>query len=1209
MNHVKFLVGIALIVAMIGLAVYPAGAQQGGGDTRPSDFGDAPASYELSGGGGLPARHVISQFRLGALVDAEGGPQPSNYADGDGEDEDGIVVSPNPLVACGQARVTASPSAPGYLNAWADFNGNGQFDSGGVTNPGEHIIDRMIAPGGTTADPEFTVPCDSTGSLIVRFRFDAEGNLGPTNDASGYVPYGEVEDYHFPVISGADLAIEKTDHQDTVQAGTTLTYEITVTNHGPLTATSVRVDDLLPPAVTYLSSNPPGLCNLQGDGTLRCHLPNMIIGKTLTLLVTVVVANTSGVLENVATVTANQPDPNLDNNEAVDLTTVLSSGGLDFGDAPAAYAQIAQHSVAPGDSLRLGTLDTELGHQPSPPDHADADDLGNIDDEDGINFPATLGRNGHVAFNVYPTGSGYLSGWIDTDGSNSWDPGEKIVPAHRVTKLDDPPLPTRLTFAVPPGTAANAIARFRFSTDEGLGPAGHAMDGEVEDYAATLTEDADLAVAKTANPAPVCTGAEIEYIVTVTNNGPNRATGVTMVDNLGAGHTVIGGSLTNTPSTSVGAWACTIVENDSRVSCTLGSLDAGSTVTIRYRAAVTAPAGAVVSNQAVVTSTSHDPEQANNTAQVETAVQACPLLIKKTDNIDPVVAGERFKYTVTITNPGPNPVFTATMVDHLPAEATYVSATPSGDGSCERTLGNVVCIWPTLPVGVSQTAVIEVEATATLEPVSCVTVLNYAMVQALDGVGGAVGPVSTIEPTEICSRCSVDVILTYDVSGSMSYPFSGGGGQKLAGAQEAGLQFSQDLKDPEEPSLYIRPSQVGLASFRDHVGTVEHPLTDLRAGVEAKIEALTPNGATDTSVGLEAAIREITSIRHRPSNISVIVFFSDGENSLDLPSFDPVVADQKTRDLALAAKAAGIRIAAIAIDPDGPSDSQLMKDIATPGLYFEAFSKDELVDVYTAIRVQVCGDGGEGEDPPEPCGDLGDAPDSSNHFNVPMKAYAGPPQVPAFYPTVFEPVGSPPGAPGPRHAFSREDIFLGLEVSCEDEADQGPDEDGDNNLDPPLNLPNLDLKDDALFQAQPLPNCRPTSFQYRVTAAKDTETRFVNAWIDFNRDGDWADTLTCFDPLRQQTITVPEWVMQDQAIALSEGLHTLTSPIFESAPAGQIGAPTDLWLRLMLSEHPAPPAGPDLPADGRGTLGGFDYGETEDYRLIRTPGTVVFTAH
>lgn len=45
-----------------------------------------------------------------------------------------------------------------------------------------------------------------------------------------------------------------------------------------------------------------------------------------------------------------------------------------------------------------------------------------------------------------------------------------------------------------------------------------------------------------------------------------------------------------------------------------------------------------------------------------------------------------------------------------------------------------------------------------------------------------------------------------------------------------------------------------------------------------------------------------------------------------------------------------------------------------------------------------------------PCPDLGDAPDSSNHFGAPMLAYTG---VPAAFPTVFD---SPPGQPrGPKH--------------------------------------------------------------------------------------------------------------------------------------------------------------------------------------------------
>jgi hypothetical protein len=92
-------------------------------------------------------------------------------------------------------------------------------------------------------------------------------------------------------------------------------------------------------------------------------------------------------------------------------------------------------------------------------------------------------------------------------------------------------------------------------------------------------------------------------------------------------------------------------------------------------------------------------------------------------------------------------------------------------------------------------------------------------------------------------------------------------------------------------------------------------------------------------------------------------------------------------------------------------------------------------------------------------------------------------------------------------------------------------------------------------------------------------TRYTNAWIDFNRDGDWADSVACVDPTGQPQ-SVSEWVVQDQVTNLAAGLHFISTPLFWSVdPAGEV------WFRITLSETPA--AGPD----GRGASGGFEIGE------------------
>jgi uncharacterized repeat protein (TIGR01451 family) len=140
-------------------------------------------------------------------------------------------------------------------------------------------------------------------------------------------------------------------------------------------------------------------------------------------------------------------------------------------------------------------------------------------------------------------------------------------------------------------------------------------DPYVVDLAATGGGSADLALTKTDSPDPVTVGQNLTYTVTVTNKGPDVATGVTLTDTLPGGVTFV--------SASPVQGSC--AEASGVVTCPLGTLANGATATVTI--VVTPRAPGTITNTARVTGTPPDPDAANNTVTEGTTVIAgpCPI--------------------------------------------------------------------------------------------------------------------------------------------------------------------------------------------------------------------------------------------------------------------------------------------------------------------------------------------------------------------------------------------------------------------------------------------------------------------------------------------------------------------------------------------------------------------------------------------------------
>jgi hypothetical protein len=221
-------------------------------------------------------------------------------------------------------------------------------------------------------------------------------------------------------------------------------------------------------------------------------------GATLTVQLTVDASTAPGsdVISSTAEVTAvNETDTDSSNDSATESTSVVIM--LDYGDAPdPTYPTLeasggAKHILVPGGPVLGAGVDADADGQPTAGADGDDADLDG-DDDDGVAFTSSLelGPDSTSAtLDITATGSGLLNAWIDFNADGDWDdPDEQIFINLLLADGVNHESFTSTADAVP----GPSYARFRISSTGGLSPSGSAPDGEVEDYAITITPVQDL---------------------------------------------------------------------------------------------------------------------------------------------------------------------------------------------------------------------------------------------------------------------------------------------------------------------------------------------------------------------------------------------------------------------------------------------------------------------------------------------------------------------------------------------------------------------------------------------------------------------------------------------------------------------------------------------------------------------------------------------
>ena len=187
------------------------------------------------------------------------------------------------------------------------------------------------------------------------------------------------------------------------------------------------------------------------------------------------------------------------------------------------------------------------------------------------------------------------------------------------------------------------------------------------------------------------------YTLTVTNNGPDAATGVILTDTIPTQSTF--------QSASAGTFASGVLTDD------IGPLASGASQTITI--VVKPVAIASITNTATVTGDDLDPNPMNNTSTTTgTVVANADLFVILTPSVNPTPVGSPITYTLIVGNNGPSSAPGTTETVSFPADFTGIAATPD-QGSASVDSSNTVTInTGILPSSSSSTIVIQATPTA-----------------------------------------------------------------------------------------------------------------------------------------------------------------------------------------------------------------------------------------------------------------------------------------------------------------------------------------------------------------------------------------------------------------------------------------------------------------------------------------------------------------
>jgi uncharacterized repeat protein (TIGR01451 family) len=437
-----------------------------------------------------------------------------------------------------------------------------------------------------------------SGSTIVngaRVTGSEQPDLNSSNDSASVTAN--------PLAPATDIAVVKTLDRRLARVGETITATLTVNNAGPQAATGVTVRDPLPAGVELMSATGTGTY----DPTTGVWSVGALAVSGTASIDIAVRATTVGFVLNTASLATVSPN---DINPANDIATAPV-----VIDRPSADLSVGV-SVRPADSAPLGEpVAFVVSATNNGPDAAPSVVVDSLLSS-GLTFASASPEQG--TFNP-------------ADGR--WSVG--ALAAGTTVRLE------LFTTAAASGRQTDLVS----ITD----PAITDRDGSNNAASAGLQIDpppvppVDIGIAlEISPPGDLVRGEQLTFVVTVSNSGPNTATGVKFSGQIPPGFQPVAITMTQgTFDPATGTWD-------------VGTLGVGDEATLSGSVIVDASPGDYTNIISLIAVDQLDTNDQNNTASSSGhVVAAADLEVTKTVSPPTATLGDTVTYTVTVTNNGP----------------------------------------------------------------------------------------------------------------------------------------------------------------------------------------------------------------------------------------------------------------------------------------------------------------------------------------------------------------------------------------------------------------------------------------------------------------------------------------------------------------------------------------------------------------------------